>query len=225
MTALPSDSSNRHPLVESYQFLLYSSAVSDNGFDFVDRRTIRKRRYEIDAWVGRGGHRVCFRAGDVCVTDIVVPSGAGWPEENRLGSFGCAGDHECAYFIGGQIEYTGAVQAEILKEHQYGFFLDEMVEYARQVKALMIKWDHVEGAGGVGGEGAGNQGDSEGGVSGLGLGASSVSVISLQPMAGEAHVQAWHLDGSCGLVVRTQAIFELIPTAVVKRRGIRRRVR
>ena len=205
-----SDSSSRHPLLESYQFLLYSVGVGDGQFDIENEKSIVKRGYSLRARVGRGVHAIEFKVGEVCVTDVVTPSVRGWPDDARLVSYPCVDDRENAYFVGGRVEYTGAVGAEILQGHQYCYFLDEMVGYARQVKALFVKWDHFE--------------EGESGEDVRGLGASSLSVVNMQPRAGEVHVQAWHLDGSCGLVVRTQAIFELVATSVVRRRSSRGRV-
>ena len=77
-----------------------------------------------------------------------------------------------------------SMQTETLSGHLYMSTYQEMIEHARQERCLQVSWtDENEPA--------------------------SLSVIDVQRHASEVHLQAYHLRGDCGLVLRTQSIFQI----------------
>lgn len=143
----------------------------------------------MESWIARGTHMMRFQCGDYCVVEVITPDDRGFPHAGRLKTIPCAGERDHAQLIGDRIQYTTAVQTELLEPNLYKSYLKEMIEFARQNDGLIecsaaksSKYDNV-------------------------------SILCIQSLKYEVHAQTWHLDASCGLIVRSQAIFEVAAPA------------
>ena len=76
------------------------------------------------------------------------------------------------------------MQTEMLSDHLYLSTFNELVEHAKSCDGLVTSWD----------EDAGRH---------------NLSLIDLQRYRHEVHLQSYHLRADCGLVLRTQSIFQV----------------
>ena len=83
------------------------------------------------------------------------------------------------------------MQTEVLTDHLYLGTYNEMLEHGRACDGLLSVWTDGT-ASSAGGPGKPN-----------------LSLIDTQRFADSVHVQGYHLRSDCGLVLRTQTIFEL----------------
>ena len=77
-----------------------------------------------------------------------------------------------------------SMQTEVLSDHLYLGTYQEMIEHARNAQTLLSVWnDHI--------------------------GKPNMSLLDMQRHRDQMHVQSYHLRSDCGLVLRTQSIFQL----------------
>jgi hypothetical protein len=77
-----------------------------------------------------------------------------------------------------------SMQTETLTDHLYLSTYNEMMEHGRNEECLMSVWADE-------------------------IGKPNLSLIDRQRYGDEVHVQAYHLRSDCGLVLRTQSIFQI----------------
>ena len=78
-----------------------------------------------------------------------------------------------------------SMQTELLTDHLYLGTYNEMMEHGRKFDGLMSVWSERE------------------------LAHPNLSLVDMQRFADQIHVQSYHLRSDCGLVLRTQTIFQV----------------
>ncbi|MCA9299174.1 MAG: hypothetical protein KDA28_08920 [Phycisphaerales bacterium] len=169
--------------LQSYQTILYSRALHPELFDLKGRTVVRHNEYELEAWVMEGAHLLRFEHDDLCACELVTPQESGIPDASVVSAFYCAGERDYEHLFPRQrVNYMTTVTTETLSDNLYAATLQEMRDHARETDALHLHWDA----------------DGE-----------SLSLIDIQRLCKEVHIQAYHLLAQGGLVLRSQTIFEL----------------
>ena len=109
------------------------------------------------------------------------------PERGLVSTLPCAGEKDHENTFGDNVVYVTSVQTEVLTDHLYLGTFNEMLEHGQELNALMSVWTE-------------DVSDKP-----------SLSLLDMQRFADEVHVQSYHLRTDCGLVLRSQSIFQLKP--------------
>lgn len=171
--------------LQAYNMLLFRTALHPEFFGIEGRRRIKHGPYEFEAWIFKGGHALRFQYDGVCLTEIVTDQIEHLPERGLVSTFPCAGERDHDATFGEQVLYMTSMQTEILTDHLYLGTYDEMVEHGREFDGLMSMWSDRQG------------------------GKPNLSLVDMQRFSDQVHVQGYHLRNDCGLVLRTQTIFQI----------------
>ena len=174
--------------LQSYTILLYRKAIHPEFFAIESRKRIENGGIEAEAWIFRGGHSIRFQQDKLCLCEVVTDQPHVLPERGLSNNVPCAGEHDHEESLSETLKFMTTVQTETLAEHLYLGTYKEMQAHARENESLVCDWvDPVTHK-------------------------ANLSVIDLQRYRSEIHVQSWHLRSDCGLVLRTQSMFQLIET-------------
>ena len=77
-----------------------------------------------------------------------------------------------------------SIQTETLSDHLYVGTYRELLDHARSANSLLVQWDDENGKG-------------------------NLSILDMQRFRDEVHMQGYHMRSDCGLVLRTQSMFQL----------------
>jgi len=171
--------------LQAYTLLLYRKAVHPEFFAIDSRRRIENGEIEAEAWIFRGGQVVRFQRDKMCVCEIVTDNPSALPERGLTKNMLCAGEHEHEETLSDNLTFMTAVQTETLADHLYVGTYREMMAHAKDNGSLSVQWNDTT------------------------TGKPNLSLIDLQRFRAEIHVQGWHLRSDCGLVLRTQSMFQL----------------
>jgi len=171
------------PFLQSYQTILYSRPLHPELFTIHDHREVRFGPYQFEAWIMEGRHQCRFEISGACACEFVTESVEGLPDTGIVESILCAGEREFEHrFARSDLNYMTSVQTEQLSSNIYLSTFEELDEFARDEDSLIYRWDDEIGP--------------------------CMSVLAIQRMAKEIHVQSYHLIAREGLVLRTQSLFE-----------------
>jgi hypothetical protein len=119
----------------------------------------------------------------LCVSELLTDQERTPPLQGQVSSFLCAGERDVEHrFPREKVTYMTSVQTETLSDSLYAASLEEMLDHARSNHSLSHTWDDEAGR--------------------------CLSLVDIQRMARQVHVQSYHLIASAALVLRTQTIFE-----------------
>lgn len=167
---------------QSYQVILYNRALHPELFQLKARRVHKRGDYELEAWLLNGTHVLRFGHKGSCVCELLTDQDRA-PASGVVAAFLCAGEREFEHtFERENVTFMSTVQTETLNENIFDATYVEFCALARESGGLIAKWEDDGGK--------------------------NLSVIDVQEFAEEVHVQAYHMQSSSGLVVRTQTIFE-----------------
>lgn len=178
------NTSSKTSSLQSYHMLLYRQALHPEFFGIEGRHRIAHGDYEFEAWIFRGGHAVRFEFNGLYVTEIVTEQIEGLPERGLVTTLPCAGEKDHETELADQVVYMASMQTETLTEHLYLDTYHEMLDHGRGCDGLMSVWTDE-------------------------LGKPNLSLIDTQRYSDEIHIQSYHLRSDCGLVLRTQTIFQI----------------
>ena len=99
----------------------------------------------------------------------------------------CAGEREFDEKFGDNLKYVTTLQTETLSEHLYTGTYREMLAHGRDRNCIMFNWNDEQGR-------------------------PNLSLLDIQRYLNAVHVQGYHLRSDCGMVLRTQTMFEMIDT-------------
>lgn len=170
-------------LLQGYHVVLYSRALHPEHFALKGRKVVRYGDYELEAWILPGQHVLRFEHKTLCLSELVSESDKGVPQQGIVSAFLCVGERDFEQqFPKDKVNYMTTVQTESLSENLFHATYDEMIDFARQNQALAHRWNDEAGK--------------------------CLSVIDIQRMSREVHVQCYHLIAASSFVLRTQSIFE-----------------
>jgi len=173
-----------------FRLMVYARALHPELFELQARRNHRQNEYEVETWMIPAGHVLRFHAAGQCLTETVIEGGDHLPESGLIHALPCLGEKE--YDMEREdpkrdLGYVTTIQTEQLTDNLYQATYREMLDFAHETHALKNTWQDADNV-------------------------PCLSVLDAQNYKREYHLQAYHLLGASGVVLRTQSIFE-IPTA------------
>ncbi|HYE61291.1 MAG TPA: DUF2617 family protein [Phycisphaerales bacterium] len=170
-------------VLQTYQIILYNRALHPESMALKGRRVVKHGEYELEAWILPGTHMLRFDHRTLCVSELLTDQERTPPLQGQVSSFLCAGERDVEHrFPREKVTYMTSVQTETLSDSLYAASLEEMLDHARLNHSLSHTWDDEAGR--------------------------CLSILDIQRMARQVHVQSYHLIASAALVLRTQTIFE-----------------
>lgn len=177
-------SSQKINTLQSYHLAIFRGALHPEFFDIEARRRVTHGEYDFEAWLYRGGHVLRFEHNGTIITEVVGDRIEQLPERGHVTTLPCAGERDHEQDFADRVAYMSSIQTETLTGHLYLGTYNEMSEHGQSTECLSVNWRS---------EPTGN----------------NLSLLDIQRYADEVHVQSYHLRGDCGMVLRTQTIFQL----------------
>ncbi len=171
--------------LQAYHMLVFRKALHPEFFGIEGRNRIRHDDYEAESWIFRGGHSLRFQHNGLCVVEVVLEQIDQIPERGIVATLPCAGERDHEEKFGDALVYMTTMQTETLSDHLYLGTYKEMLAHARETNSLLSVWTDE-------------------------IGKPNLSVLDVQATRGELHLQGYHLRSDCGLVLRTQSMFQLV---------------
>jgi len=172
--------------LQAYNMHVFRGAIHPEFFAIAGRRRITHGEYEFESWIFRGGHVLRFEFDGVCATEVVTDQLERLPERGLLTTLPCAGEKDHDEQLDDHIVYMTSIQTETLSDHLYLSTYNELLEHGRACEGLLSVWTDE-------------------------LGRHNLSLVDMQRLSDQVHVQAYHCRSDCGLVLRTQTIFQIKP--------------
>ena len=148
-----------------------------------------RRAYEADIWLVEGGHVISFNAGKTTLTEVIVNSGEMPTERNLLQSIPCRGEKYHETTVGGNVRYMISTQEEQLSQTLYDATRHEISTYAAKRELMSVRQPRRGETGGF------------------------LSVLDIERRSHELLVQSFHLFDETQMVIKTQAIIEVVKGA------------
>jgi hypothetical protein len=180
--------------LQSYHMLVFRKALHPEFFGIEGRNRIRHDDYEAESWVFRGGHSLRFQHSGLCVVEVVLESVDQIPDRGLVATLPCAGERDHEERFGEQLVYMTTMQTETLSDHLYIGTYKEMLQHARESGSLISMWTDEYGK-------------------------PNLSVLDVQATRSELHLQGYHLRSDCGLVLRTQSMFQIVREPDAKKKN------
>lgn len=174
----------RSTTLQSYTMLVYRKALHPEFFGIEGRHRISGDGADFEGWIFRGGHAARFQMDGQCVTEVVVEQSDTLPERGLVSSLPCAGEKDFEERFSRRLLYMTSMQTETLSDHLYMSTYKEMIEHARESDAIMSVWTDDNGR-------------------------PNLSLLDMQRYRNEVHLQGYHLRSDCGLILRTQSLFQV----------------
>jgi hypothetical protein len=184
MDAMPNRTKQRRS--GGLTLLLYQRTLHPELFSILASEQVSRRAYEADIWLVEGGHVISFTAGKTTLTEVIVNSGEMPTERNLLQSIPCRGEKYHETTVGGNVKYMISTQEEQLSQTLYDATRQEISTYA--AKRELMSYD--------------SPGANE--TSGF------LSVLDIERRSHELLVQSFHLFDETQMVIKTQAIIEVV---------------
>lgn len=170
-------------LAANVQLYVYRVALHPELFQLKGRRNVKHNGYEVEAWLTASGHVVRFTHNGFSCTELLTQDDGKLPVHGAVTGFACVGEHDFEHSFGSErVGYSGSVQTETLSDSLFKATYQEMLDLARETDALIYKWTDDQGR-------------------------RCLSMLDLQRLNKEMHVQSYHLIANGGMVVRSQTIF------------------
>ncbi len=166
--------------------LLYQRTLHPELFKIVATDQVSRRAYDADIWLVEGGHVISFVAGKTALTEVVANNHDPLIERNFLHSIPCRGERYHEMTVGTNIRYMISTQEEQLTQTLYDATRQEISTYAAKRELMSA--------------------ESAPGVEGGGF----LSVLDIERRSHELLVQSFHLFDDNLLVMKTQAIIEVL---------------
>lgn len=185
--------------LQTYHMLVFRRALHPEFFGIEGRSRVRHEDYEAENWIFRGGHSVRIQHNGLCVVEVVLEQVDQIPDRGLVATLPCAGERDHEEKFGDSLVYMTTMQTETLSDHLYMGTYKEMLQHARETDSLVSMWTDE-------------------------IGKPNLSVLDVQSSRSEMHIQGYHLRSDCGLVLRTQSMFQLTGADAKGSRGGESRV-
>lgn len=169
--------------------LLYQKALHPELFKILASEQVSRRAYEADIWLVEGGHVIMFEAGKNTLTEVIVTNNAPLTDRGLLQSIPCRGEKYHEMTAGGNIRYMISTQEEQLTQTLYDATKHEIASYASKRELMTAETPSTPETGGT------------------------LSVLDIERRSHELLVQSFHLFDETQMVIKTQAIIEVIKGA------------
>lgn len=169
--------------------LLYGKALHPELFKILGSEQVARRAYEADIWLVDGGHVIMFTAGKNTLSEVIVTGNAPLADRGLIQTIPCRGEKYHEMTNGGNIRYMISTQEEQLTQTLYDATKHEIHSYATKRELMMAELPATTDAG------------------------ATLSVLDIERRSHELLVQSFHLFDENQMVIKTQAIFEVIKGA------------
>jgi phage baseplate assembly protein W len=169
--------------------LLYQRPLHPELFHILQTEKVMRRAYEADIWIIEGGHVINFTAGKNTLTEVIITGNEQLPDRNLLQTIPCRGEKYHEMTSGSNIRYMISTQEEQLTQTLYDATRDEISTYAARRELMTAETPATSERGG------------------------SLSVLDIERRSHELLVQSFHLLDENQMVMKTQAIIEMIRDA------------
>ncbi len=166
--------------------LLYQRTLHPELFKILANEQVSRRAYEADVWLVEGGHVITFTAGKHTLTEVILTNNEPLTDRGLLQSIPCRGEkyHEMTA-PGGNIQYMISTQEEQLTQTLYDATKHEISTYAVKRELMMAETPAAETG-------------------------ATLSVLDIERRSHELLVQSFHLFDENQMIIKTQAIIEVI---------------
>ena len=165
---------------------LFQRPLHPELFKIQATEQVSRRAYEADVWLIEGGHVINFVAGKTTVTEVICTLPLQLPDRGLIQTVPCRGEkyHETA--IGTNVKYMISTQEEQLTQTLYDATKQEISSYAAKRELMSADLP------------------ANGETPGL------LSVLDIERRSHELLVQSFHLSDDNCMVIKTQAIIEVL---------------
>ncbi len=166
--------------------LLYQRPLHPELFRILATEQVSRRAYDADIWLIEGGHVVAFNANKNTLTEVILMGGEPMTDRGLLQQIPCRGEKYHEMTAGGNVRYMISTQEEQLTQTLYEATKHEISSYAakRELMTAEVPATPETGAG--------------------------LSVLDIERRSHELLVQSFHLFDETLMVIKTQAIFEVM---------------
>ena len=168
---------------------LYQRQLHPEFFKILASEPVSRRAYEADIWLVEGGHVIQFTAGKTTFAEVIVHNNEAPNDRNLLQSIQCRGEKYHEMTVNGNVRYMISTQEEQLSQTLYDATRHEISTYAAKRELMMAETPTT--------------GETSG----------SLSVLDIERRSHELLVQSFHLFDETMMVIKTQAIIEVIKNA------------
>lgn len=189
MEAMPNRTKQRR--TGGLTLLLYQRTLHPELFRILGSEQVTRRAYDADIWLVEGGHVITFTAGKNTLTEVIMtnPDAATLTDRGLLQSIPCRGEKYHEMVAGPNIRYMISTQEEQLTQTLYDATRHEIAAYARNRELMTAETPAANETG------------------------ATLSVLDIERRSHELLVQSFHLFDDTQMVIKTQAIVEVIKGA------------
>jgi hypothetical protein len=168
--------------------LLYQRTLHPELFTILASEKVSRRAYDAEIWLVEGGHVTTLTAGKNVFTEVIVTGPEEYTDRGLMQKVPCRGEkyHETQ---SGNIRYMISTQEEQLSQTLYDATKHEIVTYANRRELMTAETPATAEKG------------------------ASLGVLDIERRSHELLVQSFHLFDETQMVMKTQAIIEVIKGA------------
>lgn len=187
MEAMPNRTKQRR--TGGLTLLLYQRTLHPELFKILASEQVSRRAYEADIWLVEGGHVITFTSGkNNTLTEVIMtnPEASGLTDRGLIQSIPCRGEKYHEMTAGGNMRYMISTQEEQLTQTLYDATKHEIASYAAKRELMTAETPAMNDSGGT------------------------LSVLDIERRSHELLVQSFHLFDETQMVIKTQAIIEVM---------------
>jgi phage baseplate assembly protein W len=166
--------------------LLYQRTLHPELFKILATEQVSRRAYEADIWLVEGGHVISLTAGKNTLTEVIVTSNDPMTDRGLLQTIPCRGEKYHEMQAGSNLKYMISTQEEQLSQTLYDATKHEIQTYAARRELMSAEVPATQETG------------------------ASLSVLDIERRSHELLVQSFHLFDENQMVIKTQAIIEVV---------------
>src|SRR5947207_6284829 len=166
--------------------LLYQRTLHPELFKILATERVSRRAYEADIWLVEGGHVISLTAGKNTFSEVIVTSNDPLTDRGLLQSIPCRGEKYHEMTAGSNIKYMISTQEEQLTQTLYDATKHEIATYASRRELMSAEVPATQETG------------------------ATLSVLDIERRSHELLVQSFHLFDESQMVIKTQAIIEVV---------------
>ncbi len=166
--------------------LLYQRTLHPELFKILASESVSRRAYEADIWLVEGGHVISLTAGKNTLTEVIVTSNEPLTDRGLLQTIPCRGEKYHEMQSSPNLKYMISTQEEQLSQTLYDATKHEISTYAARRELMSAETPATQETG------------------------ATLSVLDIERRSHELLVQSFHLFDENQMVIKTQAIIEVV---------------
>ena len=166
--------------------LLYQRTLHPELFKILGSEQVSRRAYDADIWLVEGGHVITLTAGKNTFSEVIVTNHEPLTDRGLLQSIPCRGERYHEMNAGENIKYMISTQEEQLTQTLNDATKHEIATYATKRELMSGETPATQEMG------------------------ASLSVLDIERRSHELLVQSFHLFDENQMVIKTQAIIEVV---------------